>query len=69
MANVVKMQEEFNRLMKKYESASMIREWNNAARSVQLDENMKARKQEIDGFKKRFQAAVDEEETVEEPTV
>jgi hypothetical protein len=61
MANVEKMEQEFNKLMKKFESASMIREWNNAARNVNLTENLKARKQEIEGFKKRFQAALEEE--------
>lgn len=61
MANVEKMEKEFNALMKKYESASMIREWNNAARNVNLTENMKARIQEINGFKKRFEAAKNEE--------
>jgi hypothetical protein len=61
MANVDKMEKEFNALMKKYESASMIREWNNAARNVNLTENMKARKTEIEGFKKRFEAAKNEE--------
>lgn len=61
MANVEKMEKEFNALMKKYESASMIREWNNAARNVNLTENMKARTQEINGFKKRFEAAKNEE--------
>lgn len=60
MANIEKMEKEFNALMKKYESASMIREWNNAARNVNLTENMNARKNEIAGFKKRFQAAKEE---------
>lgn len=60
MANVEKMQVEFDKLMKKYESASMNREWNNAARNVNLTENLKANKQEIAGFKKRFEAAVAE---------
>lgn len=61
MANVEKMEKEFNALMKKYESASMVREWNNAARNVNLSENMNARKTEIAGFKKRFEAAKAEE--------
>lgn len=60
MANIEKMEKEFNALMKKYESASMIREWNNAARNVNLTENMNARNQEINGFKKRFEAAKNE---------
>jgi hypothetical protein len=61
MANVEKMEKEFNALMKKYESASMVREWNNAAHGVNLTENMKARKTELAGFKKRFEAAKAEE--------
>ena len=65
MANIEKMEKEFNALMKKYESASMIREWNNAARNVNLTENMNARKKEIEGFKKRFEAAKVEEVTPE----
>lgn len=62
MANIEKMEQEFNALLKKYESASMIREWNNAARNVNLTENMKARNSELAGFKKRFEAAKAEEE-------
>lgn len=58
MADIVKMQMEFDRLLKKYESASAIREWQNAARNVNYTENEKARKQEIAGFRKRFDAAV-----------
>ena len=65
MANIEKMEKEFNALMKKYESASMIREWNNAARNVNLTENMNARKNEIAGFKKRFQEAKEEAGTPE----
>lgn len=60
MANVEKMEKEFNALLKKYESASMVREWNNAARNVNLTENLKIREQEIAGFKKRFLAAKNE---------
>lgn len=60
MANVEKMEKEFNALLKKYESASMIREWNNAARNVNLTENLNARKTELAGFKKRFEAAKNE---------
>jgi hypothetical protein len=54
------MQTQFNNLMKKYESASYVREMDNAARGVQLSFSLKARKEEIQGFKDRFQAAVDE---------
>lgn len=61
MANIEKMQEEYDALMKKYESASLVREWNNAARNVNLTENMNFRKKQIAGMKKRFQEAVDEE--------
>jgi hypothetical protein len=60
VANVAKMKKEFDALLKKYESASMVREWNNAARHVNLTENLKARQQEIDGFRKRFEAAMNE---------
>lgn len=55
------MKKEFDALLKKYESASMAREWMNSARGVQLDQNLAARKQEIEGFKKRFEAALNEE--------
>lgn len=67
MPNVQKMEKEFNALMKKYESASMVREWNNAAHGVNLTENMKARKTEIAGFKRRFEEAKVEEEVVVTP--
>jgi hypothetical protein len=60
MANIEKMEKEFNALLKKYDSASQIREWNNAARNVNLTENLKARKTELEGFKKRFEAAKNE---------
>lgn len=60
MANVEKMEKEFDALLKKYESASMIREWNNAARNVNLTENMNIRNKEIAGFKKRFEEAKNE---------
>jgi|GEM_PF-5022114 len=60
MANITKMQKVFNELLKKYESASMVREWNNAARHVNLTENLKAREQEIKSFKKRFEDAMNE---------
>ncbi|PVC74985.1 hypothetical protein C2I27_03605 [Priestia megaterium] len=66
MANIEKMEKEFNALMKKYESASMIREWNNASHSVNLTENLRIREQEIKGFKKRFEAAKNEEEVTPE---
>ena len=62
MPNIEKMEKEFDALMKKYESASMVREWNNAARNVNLTENLKARKQEIAGFKKRFEDAKNEDQ-------
>lgn len=57
MANVDKMQAEFDALMKKYDSASKIREWNNAAHGVDYVHNEAVRKKEIEGFKKRFAAA------------
>lgn len=60
MANIEKMEKEFSNLMKKYDSASKIREWNNAAMHVNYTENEKVRKQEIAGFKKRFEEAKNE---------
>lgn len=60
MANVEKMKKEFDALLKKYEGASMVREWQNAASGVQLGFNLDARKKEIEGFKKRFEAAMNE---------
>jgi hypothetical protein len=60
MPNVAKMEKEFNTLMKKYESASAIREWNNAAHGNTFIESDQVRKNEIAGFKKRFEAAKNE---------
>ncbi len=65
MPNIEKMKEEFYKMHKSLESASMVREWQNGARNVNLTENLKARKQMLDGFKKRFEAAVAEEATPE----
>jgi predicted metal-binding protein len=57
MPDVVKMEKEFNALLKKYESASYVREMDNAARNVNLTENLNARKIELEGFRKRFDLA------------
>ncbi|ARC67315.1 MULTISPECIES: hypothetical protein [Bacillus] len=65
MANIEKMKEEFYKMHKALESASMVREWQNGARNVNLSENLKARKQMLDGYKKRFEAAASEEATPE----
>lgn len=57
MANVSQMEQVFKELLKKYEGAARTREWNNAARGVQLTHNMSALDTEIKSFKKRFDAA------------
>ncbi|UYX56053.1 hypothetical protein M3Y14_34290 (plasmid) [Bacillus thuringiensis] len=57
MANVAEMEKVFNELLKKYEGAARIREWNNAARGVQLTQNMNALNTELKSFKKRFETA------------
>lgn len=57
MANVAEMEKVFNELLKKYEGAARVREWNNAARGVQLTHNMNALNTDIKSFKKRFDAA------------
>ncbi len=67
MANVEKMEKEFNALLKKYEGAAKTREWWNAARGNQYSENADILNKEIAGFKKRFEAALKEEVTVPEP--
>ncbi|MCD7911065.1 hypothetical protein KC480_05935 [Bacillus velezensis] len=61
MPNINKMKEEFYKMHKALESASMVREWQNGARNVNLTENLKARKQMLEGYKKRFEAAMEEE--------
>ncbi|MBU5262008.1 hypothetical protein [Bacillus atrophaeus] len=65
MSNIEKMKQEFYKLHKALESASMVREWQNGSRNVNLTENLKARKQMLDGYKKRFEAALAEETTPE----
>lgn len=57
MANLDKMEKEFNALMKKYESASTIREWGNYARSNSYDHNIAVAKKEWAKFKEQFEAA------------
>ncbi len=61
MANIEKMEKEFNKLLKKYEGAATTREWWNTARNNTHSENMGMLKQEIAGFKKRFESAKNED--------
>lgn len=47
----------FEDLLKSFESASVAREWNNAARGNEYDRNIKHVHQTVERFKKRFTAA------------
>lgn len=60
MANIEKMQKEFDALLKKYESAARIREMHNAVRFNEYDRELANIKQEVKGFKTRFEAAKNE---------
>lgn len=55
-----KVKELIKTLIKKYESAATAREWQNAARGVQLSHNLEALKQEIRSFKKMAEEALGE---------
>lgn len=57
MANQETMKEIFDVLLKKYDGASQIREWNNHARNNMYDENERIRKQEIATYRRQFDEA------------
>lgn len=50
-------QDVFDQLLKKYQSAANMREWNNTARGNTYLEAKRALDQEIQGWKKRYQNA------------
>lgn len=61
MANVEKMEQVFNELLKKFEAAAQAREWQNAVRGNEYDRNKGIVVSEKKAFAKRFAEAKAEE--------